>query len=114
VVRSGGVCLREKWAGLGVCHAWSVSGKTAAMGSGEFGRRIGPRKAAFFNIDSGVASFSLKIAKWHTRLSRGEPSRGEPAGSLKIAKWHARLSRRIPAGSRVSHWLYRQQRRRGC
>jgi hypothetical protein len=65
----------------------AVLGKTAAMGSGEFGRRIGPRNAVICSIDSGVASSfpkncevaqqavprGARIAKWHSRLSRGEP-----------------------------------------
>lgn len=78
MVRSGGVRLLEKWAGLGFAVPGVVLRKTAAMGSWEFGRRFGPRNAVICSIDSGVASFSLKIAKWHTKLSRGEPGLESP------------------------------------
>jgi len=54
VVRSGGVCLREKWAGLGVCHAWSGLGL----------RRRWEVESLAGESDLGMLSFSALIQVW--------------------------------------------------
>ena len=63
----------------------AVWGKTAAMGSWEFGRRFGPRNAVIFSINSDLASFCPEkrevahqdVPRW---LPRGEPRRLDRGG----------------------------------
>jgi hypothetical protein len=89
-----------KSAGLGFAIMPGVAlRKTATTGSGEFGRRIEHGNAVIFSIDSGVPSFSLKIAK----VAHQDVPREPPGSSLagRGAAFRPRRWPRPPQGERL-------------